>query len=132
VVAQGIGGPQVGEEISGGAEGGNSSPDALVLQAAKSEMSATLQWVLNLRPMARGIYGTRFPTSIRPRFPKLASISGPQVMDMDASPLEPTPVSSRSHWTDPAPREETLTIREKFRKIGWRQPNNKASTTKSV
>jgi hypothetical protein len=53
-------------------------------------------------------------------------------MDMDASPLEPRPVSSRPYWTDPVAREETLAVGEKFRKVGWRQPNYKASTTKIV
>jgi hypothetical protein len=59
-------------------------------------------------------------------------LSEPQVMDMDASPLEPRPVSFRPHWIDPVPREETLAVRENFRKVGWRQTNHKPSTTKIV
>ena len=39
---------------------------------------------------------------------------------------------SRPHWTIPVPREETLALREKLRKVGWRRPNHKPSTTKIV
>jgi hypothetical protein len=46
VVAQGIGGTQAGEEIPGRAESGHPGPDALVVQAAKQEMSATDQQVV--------------------------------------------------------------------------------------
>jgi hypothetical protein len=51
---------------------------------------------------------------------------------MDAPPLPSRPVSSRPHWTIPVSREETLTVREKFRAVSWRQPNHKPSTTKIV
>jgi len=51
---------------------------------------------------------------------------------MDASPLPSRPVSSRPHWTIPVSREETLTVREKFRAVSWRQPNHKPSTAKVV
>src|SRR2546423_13540158 len=51
---------------------------------------------------------------------------------MDAPPLPSRPVSSRPHWTIAVSREETLTVREKFRAVSWRQPNHKPSTTKIV
>jgi hypothetical protein len=38
----------------------------------------------------------------------------------------------RPHWTVPVSREETLAIREKFRKVDWRPPNHKPKTTKVV
>jgi hypothetical protein len=34
-------------------------------------------------------------------------------------------VSHRQHWTVPVSREETLAVREKFQKIGWRPPTHK-------
>jgi hypothetical protein len=68
----------------------------------------------------------------KPAFALTPLLPGPQIMDMDAPPLRPRPVSPRPHWTDPVPREETLAVREKFRKVGWRQPNHKPSTTKIV
>jgi hypothetical protein len=42
------------------------------------------------------------------------------------------PVSHRQHWTVPVSREETLAVREKFRKVGWRPPNHKPKTKKGV
>jgi hypothetical protein len=51
---------------------------------------------------------------------------------MAALLLQPSPDVSRSHWTVPVTREETLTIREKFRKVGWRKPNYKPNTTKVI
>jgi hypothetical protein len=41
-------------------------------------------------------------------------------------------VSHRQHWTVPVSREETLAVREKFQKIGWRPPNHKPKTKKVV
>jgi hypothetical protein len=51
---------------------------------------------------------------------------------MDAPSIQSLTVVSRSHWTVPVSREETLVIREKFRKVGWRPPNHKPNTTKVV
>jgi hypothetical protein len=52
---------------------------------------------------------------------------------MDAPSLPSRPVSSPpQHWTIPVSREETLTVREKFRAVSWRQPNHKPNTTKIV
>jgi hypothetical protein len=51
---------------------------------------------------------------------------------MNTPPLQPQPVTPRSHWTDPVSREETLAIRGKFRKVGWRPPNHKPATTKNI
>jgi hypothetical protein len=51
---------------------------------------------------------------------------------MNTPPLQPQPVTPRSHWTDPVSREETLAIRGKFRKAGWRPPNHKPATTKNI
>src|SRR5277367_5896145 len=41
-------------------------------------------------------------------------------------------VSHRQHWTVPVSREETLAVREKFQRIGWRPPNHKPKTKKDV
>src|SRR5436190_1850208 len=43
---------------------------------------------------------------------------------MDAPSLPSRPVSSRPHWTIPVSREETLTVREKFRAVTeeWNPP----------
>jgi hypothetical protein len=49
---------------------------------------------------------------------------------MRAPSLRSSAVSQIPHWTVPVSREETLAVREKFRKIGWRKPNNKPNTTK--
>ena len=51
---------------------------------------------------------------------------------MDATSLPSRPVSSHPHWTIPVSREETLTVREKFRAVSWRQPNHKPNTIKIV
>ena len=40
--------------------------------------------------------------------------------------------SPQLHWTVPVAREETLAVREKFRKVGWRPPIHKPSTSKVV
>jgi hypothetical protein len=40
--------------------------------------------------------------------------------------------SPQLHWTVPVAREETLAVREKFRKMGWRPPIHKPSTSKVV
>ena len=45
---------------------------------------------------------------------------------------QPRPVPYRQHWTVPVSREETLAIREKFQRAGWRAPNHKPKTTKIV
>jgi hypothetical protein len=74
-----------------------------------------------LRLMARGIYGTRS----QPAFALTPLLPGPQIMDMDAPPLQPSPFSPLPHWTDLVPREEMLAVREKFRNVGWCQPNHK-------
>ena len=49
---------------------------------------------------------------------------------MNVPPLQPGPVPSRPHWTEPVSREETLARREKFQKIGWLPPNHKPKTKK--
>ena len=41
-------------------------------------------------------------------------------------------VSHRQHWTVPVSREDTLAVREKFQKIGWRPPILKPKTKKIV
>jgi hypothetical protein len=51
---------------------------------------------------------------------------------MNAISSQSCTVSSRPHWTILVPREETLALREKFRKDGWHRPNHKPSTTKIV
>src|SRR5277367_1753675 len=45
------------------------------------------------------------------------------------SPSRPVP---RQHWAVPVRREETLAVRDQFRKVGWRPPNHKPKTTKLV
>jgi hypothetical protein len=47
---------------------------------------------------------------------------------MTALSPQSQPVSSTQHWTVPVAREQTLVIREKFRRVGWRPPNHKPST----
>src|SRR5271170_263517 len=51
---------------------------------------------------------------------------------MSEIPLQSRPVPQRQHWTVPVAREETLAVREKFRKVGWRPPFHKPSTSKVV
>ena len=51
---------------------------------------------------------------------------------MNLTPLQPCPVPSRPHWTEPVSREETLARREKFQKIGWFAPNHKPKTKKVI
>jgi hypothetical protein len=51
---------------------------------------------------------------------------------MNALSSQSRTVSSRPHQTIPVPREETLALQEKFRKVGWHRPNHKPSTTKIV
>jgi hypothetical protein len=51
---------------------------------------------------------------------------------MDAPSIQSLTVVSRPYWTVRVSREETLVIREKFRKVGWRPPNHKPKTTKVV
>jgi hypothetical protein len=42
------------------------------------------------------------------------------------------PVPHCQHWTVPVSREETLAVREKFQRAGWRAPNHKPKTTEIV
>ena len=51
---------------------------------------------------------------------------------MEAPSLQLTANPPRSHWTLSVSREETLAIREKFRKVDWRKPNHKLKTTKVI
>jgi hypothetical protein len=51
---------------------------------------------------------------------------------MSEIPLQSRPVPHRQHWTVPVSREETLAVREKFQRVGWRAPNHKPKTTKIV
>jgi len=51
---------------------------------------------------------------------------------MSEIPLQSRPVPQRQHWTVPVSREETLAVREKFRRVGWRAPNHKPKTAKIV
>ena len=51
---------------------------------------------------------------------------------MEAPSLQFIANPPRSYWTLPVSREETLAIREKFRKVGWRKPNHKPKTTKVI
>ena len=44
---------------------------------------------------------------------------------MSEIPLQSRPVPHRQHWTVPVSREETLAVREKFRRVSWRAPNHK-------
>jgi hypothetical protein len=45
------------------------------------------------------------------------------------SPFRPVP---REHRSVPVRREETLAVRDQFRRVGWRPPNHKPKTTKLV
>jgi hypothetical protein len=51
---------------------------------------------------------------------------------MSTPSLRLSPVPHRPYWTASVSREETLAVREKFRKADWRQLNHKPSTTKVV
>ncbi|KAL8736770.1 MAG: hypothetical protein Q9166_000136 [cf. Caloplaca sp. 2 TL-2023] len=51
---------------------------------------------------------------------------------MEAPSLQLTANPPRSYWTLPVSREETLALREKFRKVGWRKPNHISKTTKII
>ena len=51
---------------------------------------------------------------------------------MSEIPLQSRPVPHSQHWTVPVSREETLAVREKFRRVDWRAPNHKPKTTKIV
>ena len=51
---------------------------------------------------------------------------------MDAPSIQSLTVVSRPYWTVRVSREETLVIREKFRKVGWRPPNHKPKKAKLV
>src|ERR1700722_1216103 len=39
---------------------------------------------------------------------------------MGSQVMNRPPLKSRQQWKVPVPREETLVVREKFRKVGWR------------
>src|ERR1700722_14749725 len=83
--------------------------------------------------MAHSIYGTLSPFAHRPRFlthPPSLSL-GVYLLSSVISSQSRT-VSYRQHWTVPVSREETLALREKFQKIGWRPPNHKPKTKKVV
>ena len=100
----------------------------------KMDLSRSTLWV-----MAGGIYRMPFPSGFRPSLP-----SRPPSLSLGVYSLfSRIHVSShgrtiiaipaclfRPHWTIPVSREETLTIREKFRAVSWRQPNHKPNTTK--
>jgi hypothetical protein len=100
--------------------------------------SLDLSWV-----MARGICGTLSPSAHRPRLrfltrPPSLSLgvysfpAEPGHSIMSEIPLQSRPVSHRQHWTVPVSWEETLAVREKFRRVGWRALNHKPKTTKIV
>jgi hypothetical protein len=70
--------------------------------------------------MAHSICGTLSPFAHRPRF-----LTRPPSLSLGV-------YFHCQHWTVPVSREETLAVREKFQKIGWRPPNHKPKTKKVV
>lgn len=101
------------------------------LKWASLDLSSGSWLAAYIDSVPNGLYA-RLPTlpSLSSNVTFLSSQSRPQVMNALSS--QSHTVSSRPYQTIPVPREETLTLWGKFRKVGWHRPNHKPSTTKIV